>query len=128
MDLVQRQVGMMPLDLFGIPAVDPAIQCEYPHLDAGPRDDRLSRGIVLDVGVGHRSHDDPPASEEELPLLRSNRRPAEIARGTDPILGCDDPCRQPPVSAALASRQGRVSSATHAASSSVKAGAGTGPA
>jgi hypothetical protein len=63
-DLPQRQVRMMPLDLLGVPPASDPIQRDHPDLDPGPRDDRFTVGIRLDVGIRHGRHgllDTPPA-------------------------------------------------------------------
>ncbi len=71
MDLAQRQLGMMALDLLGIPAVRDPVECNHADFDPCPRDDRFSLGIRFDVGVGHGSH-------AELPATRND--------GTEPLL------------------------------------------
>src|SRR5271157_113491 len=71
MDLAQRQIGMMALDLLGIPAVSDPVECDHPDFDPRPRNDRFSLGIRFDMGVGHGSHDELPAAgnEDTEPLL-----------------------------------------------------------
>src|SRR5438477_8367101 len=71
MDLAQRQIGMMPLDLLGIPAVSDPVERDHADFDSRSCDGRFSLGIRFDVCVGHGSHDELPAAgnEETEPLL-----------------------------------------------------------
>ena len=59
MDLTQRQVGVMLLDLLGIPAVSDEVERDRANHDPRALNDRFTFGVVLDVSVGHRGHDDP---------------------------------------------------------------------
>ena len=63
MNLTKFQVGVMPMDFFGVPALSHPVKCDHADLDSRICNDRLAIGIELDVGVSDCGHEALHASE-----------------------------------------------------------------
>src|SRR4051794_33932734 len=68
MDLAEAQIGMLSLDLLGVPAVGDPVQRDHPDFDAGALDHGVPRRIELNVCVSFGCHGalDPPSVPKPL--------------------------------------------------------------
>ena len=55
-DLSERELGMLSLDLIGVPVVRDPLKDDLDHLGLGPRDDRPAFWGNLDVWIDRRRH------------------------------------------------------------------------